>query len=94
MAAAIDRHCEIYKWPYLQIAPPIFINFVAKCPSLQPFSSEMKVNLCERIPLTTRKLCKNTENFVFYIFQMENKSYQGMKKLYTLRKIIHQNSPR
>ena len=33
-----------------ETTPPICIKFVAKCPFLNPFFSEMKVNLCERIP--------------------------------------------
>ena len=30
---------------------PLVIKFIGKCYSLQPFSSEMKDNRCERIPL-------------------------------------------
>ena len=58
MAAAIVRvekytHDHIYKTD-----PPIFIKFVAKCSSFRPHSSEMKDNLCDRIPLSYNMLAK------------------------------------
>ena len=51
MAVAINRLVKYTNGHVYQTAPSIFIKFDAKCPSFQPFSSEMKVNLCERIPL-------------------------------------------
>ena len=36
-----------------ETAPPIYIKFVAKCLSLQPLSSEIKINLYKRIPLNS-----------------------------------------
>ena len=54
MAVAIVRHWEIYTWPYLHInnQSTDFHKICCKMLVLPlPLSSEMKYNLCERIPL-------------------------------------------
>ena len=51
MAIAINRLVKYTTGHVYETASSNFIKFDAKCPFLQPFSYEMKVNLCERIPL-------------------------------------------
>ena len=52
-AVAIDRCCFVkYTNDHIcETASPISVKFVAKCSSIQLFSFQMKVDLCERIPL-------------------------------------------
>ena len=52
MAAAIDSHCERYKWPYLQNQLDDFHKSVCKMLVFSALSSELKVNICEHFPLT------------------------------------------
>ena len=80
-------HDHIYKTDQ-----PIFINFVAKCWSLHPLSSEIKDTLCEHIPLTSTQVLSQWAAMCGGTVQPINLSKPRWAGVKTLRKFLLDDS--